>query len=47
MEIYQTSSSQVAVLQQRSAAAPGTQAAFARRLAAFIKQAGVREVRDG
>lgn len=34
----------VAVAQQRAPAAPGTQAAFAQRLAAFVKAAGVKEV---
>lgn len=34
----------VAVAQQRAPAAPGTQAAFAQRLAAFVQHAGVKQV---
>lgn len=53
LEIYQQGEQQpggsgrVAVAQQRSPAAPGTQAAFAERLAAFVKQSGVKEVSRG
>lgn len=46
-ELYQQQPGGVAVAQQRAPAAPGTQAAFAERLAAFVKQSGVKEVRDG
>lgn len=47
MELYQQqqgSSGKVAVVQQRAPAAPGTQDAFAQRLAAFVKQSGAKEV---
>lgn len=51
MELYQQQGDgsggggAVAVVQQRAAAAPGTQVAFAERLAAFLNQSGVKEVR--
>jgi proteasome assembly chaperone 2 len=47
LELYQPASGSgggVALVQQRAPAAPGTQPAFAERLAAFVKQAGVAEV---
>ncbi|KAL4425590.1 hypothetical protein ABPG75_009606 [Micractinium tetrahymenae] len=43
-ELYQQQPGGVAVAQQRAPAAPGTQVAFAERLAAFVKQTGVKEV---
>ncbi len=46
-ELYQRQPGDVAVAQHRAPAAPGTQAAFAERLAAFVKEAGVKEVRSG
>lgn len=44
MELYQAAGSNVAVVQQRAAAAPGTQDAFGQSFAAFLKQSGVKEV---
>lgn len=44
LEVHRASGSGVAVAQQRSAAAPGTQVPFAHRLAAFLKAAGVEQV---
>lgn len=46
LELYQPAAggSGIAVVQQRAPAAPGTQPAFAERLASFVKQAGVSEV---
>lgn len=46
-ELYQKQPGGVAVAQQRAPAAPGTQVAFAERLAAFVRQAGVKQVRGG
>lgn len=43
MELY-GSTGGLAVVQQRAPAAPGTQAAFAQRLAEFVKQSGAKEV---
>ena len=45
LEVHRAAGGAVAVAQQRAPAAPGTQAAFAARLAAFVKAAGVEQVR--
>ena len=48
LEVYRAPGDGVAVAQQRSAAAPGMQVPYARRLAAFLKAAGVEQVgREG
>lgn len=44
LEVYRAPGDGVAVAQQRSAAVPGTQVPYARRLAAFLKAAGVEQV---